>query len=154
MIESNELLFIIHMNALSEMYPVFESPFPTLLTHTENGLGIFVAHAKVEMAIKNIGVDEDIFRIITDNLNFFFPLKEHARALLKNRGGVLAFTDESGMPWYTLEMPALQPVVPTVQDTAFVRVPTPRAKFGRPAIRPSGVAPVKARPNEEGEFSL
>ena len=143
------------MNALSEMYPVFESPFPTLLTHTDNGLGIFVAHPKVELTIKNIGVDNDMFRVITGELDFFFPLKEHARLLLKSRGGVLAFTDEGGMPWYTLEMPALATVAPKSEKAAVaVHVSTPRAKFGRPTARAVQAPSVGMRSGDEGEFSL
>ena len=143
------------MNALSEMYPVFESPFPTLLTHTDNGLGIFVAHPKVPMAVKNIGADENLFRVVTGELNFVFPLKEHAKDLLKSRGGVLAFTDEGGMPWYTLEMPAMVPVSKPDEATQ-VRLPTPRAKFGRPTARPAAAAApsISLRSGDEGEFSL
>lgn len=141
------------MNTLSEMYPVFQSPFPTLLTHTDNGLGIFIAHPKIEMAIKNIGADDNMFRVITEALDFFFPLKEHAKVLLQSRGGVLAFTDESGMPWYTLEIPAL--VVPKMDATS-VRSSTPRAKFGRPAVRsaPIALGGMHAVNGAEGEFTL
>lgn len=139
------------MNALSEMYPVFESPFPTLLTHTDNGLGIFVAHPRVDMAIKNIGADDDMFRVVAGELNFFFPLKEHARVLLASRGGIIAFTDEMGMPWYTIEMqPVLAPAIKADDLPAPTRLSTPRAKFGRPSARP---APAM-RSGDEGEFSL
>lgn len=146
MVESSQL-FPPPMNALSEMYPVFESPFPTLLTHTDTGLGIFVAHPKVALAVKNIGPDADMFRVVAGALDFFFPLKEHARTLLANRGGVIAFTDESGMPWYTLEMaPTL---VPNLQSTP-VAAARPRGQFGRPQRPAPAVSPL----SDEGEFSL
>lgn len=136
------------MNALSEMYPVFESPFPTLLTHTDTGLGIFVAHPKVTLAVKNIGPDADMFRVVAGALNFFFPLKEHARTLLASRGGVIAFTDESGMPWYTLEMaPTVATSIPAPASAPAAR---PRGQFGRPQ-RP---APAVVPSGDEGEFSL
>lgn len=135
------------MNSLSEMYPVFESPFPTLLTHTETGLGIFVAHPKVELAVKVIGPDNDTFRVIAGSLDFFFPLKAHARELLASRGGVIAFTDEVGMPWYTLEMgprKVNQPATP-IRATA----QSPRSAFGRTATK---IEPKIT--GDEGEFSL
>ena len=152
MIESKELLST-PLNALSEMYPVFESPFPTLITHTDNGLGIFVAHPKVSMAVKSIGADDAIFRVSTEELNFFFPLKVHAQVLLKSRGGVLAFTDENGMPWYTLEMAAnVEPVVR--EDTKPAAAMLPRAKFGRPTAKRNAMPIASVQLGDEGEFSI
>lgn len=134
------------MNVLSEMYPVFESPFPTLLTHTDTGLGIFVAHPKVDLAVKIIGPDNDTFRVIAGTLDFFFPLKVHARELLASRGGVIAFTDETGMPWYTLEMsPRVAPRQPVQTPARHA----PRSSFGRSAPRVE-----QQTTGDEGEFSL
>lgn len=142
------------MIAFPEMYPVFESPFPTLLTHTENGLGIFVAHPKMDMAINNIGPDDDMFRVVAGELDFFFPLKEHARALLESRGGLIAFTDEVGMPWYTLEMQPLQEPALKREALPLARVLPARRQFGRATARSVHTLPPTTRSGEEGDFSL
>ena len=144
------------MIAFPEMYPVFESPFPTLLTHTENGLGIFVAHPKIDIAIDNIGPDEDMFRVVAGEIDFFFPLKEHARALLESRGGLIAFTDEVGMPWYTLEMKPLQEPTSAreVLPLAQARAMPARKQFGRTTTRPMHTLRSATRSGEEGDFGL
>lgn len=153
MVESKKLLSFC-MIAFPEMYPVFESPFPTLLTHTENGLGIFVAHPKTDMDIKNIGPDDDIFRVVAGEIDFFFPLKEHARALLESQGGLIAFTDELGMPWYTLEMQPLQEPALTREALPLAQSMPARRQFGRATVRSVHTLPPTTRSGEEGEFSL
>ena len=138
------------MNALSEMYPVFESPYPTLLTHTDNGLGIFVAHPKVELRMENIGAHENMFRVACGTaLDFHFPLKEHARVLLASRGGVIAFTDETGMPWYTFEMQPVAMPANAMPNPGVVS--RPKSAFGRPLARSNSP---KGGNREEGDFSI
>lgn len=139
------------MNAPSEMYPIFESPFPTILTHTDRGLGIFVAHPKVAMNVHHIGLDHTEFRVKSEELNFAFPLKTHACALLQRYGGLMALTDDQGMPWYTMELP-----ISVGLDATFasVRETNSRSTFGRPMARNPLAGTSDVGTNDEGDFGL
>lgn len=97
---------MVTMTYLSALYPVFDSPHPTLLTHTELGIGIFIAHPKATLEVIEAGLNGDRFELSSSNLTISFPVNAQARDLLVQRGGLLTFTDEKGMPWFTFSIDA------------------------------------------------
>lgn len=94
----------------SELYAEFDSPLPTLILHSENGLGIFVALAPDPMRrVHSTRMGADEFVIHFSDQDVRFPLRPNAVALVQAKGAVFAITDERGLPWFTQEFGVAAP---------------------------------------------
>ena len=94
----------------SELYAEFDSPLPTLILHSENGLGIFVALAPDPMRrVHSTRMGANEFVIHFSDQDVRFPLRPNAVALVQAKGAVFAITDERGLPWFTQEFGGANP---------------------------------------------
>ena len=97
----------------SEFYAEFDSPLPTLLLHSENGLGIFVSLASDPMRrVHSVKIGMDACVLDLSDQEVRVPLRPHAIDLIQSKGAVFAITDEKGLPWFTQEFEASAKQVP------------------------------------------
>lgn len=88
----------------SGLYAEFDSPLPTLILHSENGLGIFVALAPDPMRrVHSTRMEKNEFVIHFSDHEVRFPIRQNAMGLVQAKGAVFAITDERGLPWFTQE---------------------------------------------------
>ncbi len=94
----------------SELYAEFDSPLPTLILHSENGLGIFVALAPDPMRrVHSTRMENNEFVIHFSDHEVRFPIRQNAMELVQAKGAVFAITDERGLPWFTQEFGVVNP---------------------------------------------
>ena len=94
----------------SELYAEFDSPLPTLILHSENGLGIFVALAPDPMRrVHSTRMEKNEFVIHFSDHEVRLPIRQNAMELVQAKGAVFAITDERGLPWFTQEFGVVSP---------------------------------------------
>ena len=94
------------MANLQALYPLLDAPYPTLITHTDNGLGIFIVYkaATKDSHLSLIKQNKESLTVSVNGEQWGIPLSDPAQEILSDTGGMIILTDEDGIPWYSIEM--------------------------------------------------